>query len=122
MFQAARSGGILVVTVPQHRWLWSSLDSIAKHARRYTKREMIGKMKRAGFEVLRATSFVSALTPVLFLSRLRKMDVEKACGELALPKWMDFLLERIMAVELKLIRWGVNMPVGGSLLVVGMRP
>lgn len=30
-------GGALLITVPQHRWLWSATDDYACHVRRYTR-------------------------------------------------------------------------------------
>ncbi|HXC17167.1 MAG TPA: class I SAM-dependent methyltransferase, partial [Holophagaceae bacterium] len=35
MLRALRPGGGVLLTVPQHRWLWSPVDVFAGHARRY---------------------------------------------------------------------------------------
>ncbi|MCY7394117.1 MAG: class I SAM-dependent methyltransferase [Leptolyngbyaceae cyanobacterium CAN_BIN12] len=35
MHQAIQPGGGIVITVPQHPWLWSQLDDIGHHVRRY---------------------------------------------------------------------------------------
>ena len=110
----------VMLTVPQHSWLWSQLDVIAKHKRRYRKQELVRKMENAGFKVVMATSFMSFLTPFMLASRLRKMDAEKAHRQLALPKLLDKMLERVMAIERQLIQLGARFPVGGSLLVVGV--
>ena len=34
--RALKKGGVLLITVPQHRWLWSSVDEYACHVRRYS--------------------------------------------------------------------------------------
>lgn len=39
MRRAVRPGGCVVLTVPQHEWLWSSVDEQAHHVRRYGRRE-----------------------------------------------------------------------------------
>ena len=70
MYTALRPGGGLVVTVPQHRWLWSEADSFADHARRYTRGELTQRMHDAGFELLWATSFLTFLLPLVSTSRL----------------------------------------------------
>ena len=60
-FLAARSG--VVLTVPQHSFLWSASDEYAKHVRRYTRSELIGKVKAAGFQPLLVTSFRRVALP-----------------------------------------------------------
>src|SRR4029077_3610296 len=58
LFRCCRPGGGIVITVPQHRFLWSAADEYAYHKRRYSRRELISKVRMAGFEILRVTSFV----------------------------------------------------------------
>lgn len=42
-----RPRGGLLLTVPQHRWLWSDVDTRSHHVRRYTARESRDKVERA---------------------------------------------------------------------------
>ena len=46
--RALRPGGFLLLTVPQHPWLWSSADEYAHHVRRYTAQELRRKVLHAG--------------------------------------------------------------------------
>ena len=62
--------GFLLLTAPQHRWLWSSVDDHACHVRRYTMRELHDKVVRAGFTIVRSTSFVTSLLPLMLISRI----------------------------------------------------
>jgi SAM-dependent methyltransferase len=123
MFTALRPGGGLVVTVPQHRWLWSEADEFAGHARRYTRRELTQRMLDAGFELLWTTSFVTFLLPLISTSRLitrrRPYSLEREFG---LPRWIDRLFERSLDLERAAITRGASLPAGGSLLVVARRP
>ena len=123
MFTALRPGGGLVVTVPQHRWLWSQADEFAGHARRYTRRELTQRMLDAGFELLWTTSFVTLLLPLISTSRLitrrRPYSLER---ELGLPRWIDRLFERSLDLERAAMTRGASLPAGGSLLVVARRP
>jgi SAM-dependent methyltransferase len=123
MYTALRPGGGLVVTVPQHRWLWSEADSFADHARRYTRDELKQKMHDAGFELLWATSFLTFLLPLVSTSRLitrrRSYSLER---EFSLPRWIDRLFEQSLDIERAAISRGVSFPTGGSLLMVARRP
>src|SRR5439155_683450 len=46
--RALRPGGLLVITVPAYRWLWSGHDVALGHRRRYTARELSRVVERAG--------------------------------------------------------------------------
>ena len=49
MRRALRDGGGLILTVPQHPWLWSNSDQAAHHVRRYQRGELERKARAAGF-------------------------------------------------------------------------
>lgn len=120
--RALRPGGRVVLTVPQHRWLWSAADEFAHHERRYTRRELKGKLARAGFTVERITSFVTLLLPLMALSRLhertRSRDYEPS-REFTATERVGDVLEALLGFERALIRRGATLPFGGSLLAVG---
>jgi SAM-dependent methyltransferase len=122
MLEALRPGGGLVVTVPQHRWLWSEADAFAGHARRYTRGELTQRMLDAGFELLWTSSFLTFLLPLISTSRLitrRPYSLEREFG---LPRSIDRLFERSLDLERAAMSRGVSFSVGGSLLVVARRP
>ncbi len=117
LYKASRRG--IILTVPQHRFLWSGIDELACHKRRYSARELAKKVEAAGFTIVRQTSFVSFLLPLMFLSRCRKKTAEQVDqSEFQLPRLLDRLLECTIDFEKTLISWGVNLPMGGSLLLV----
>jgi SAM-dependent methyltransferase len=122
--RALKPGGRMVLTVPQHAWLWSAQDEVAHHVRRYTRRELVDKVRAAGFEVAQVASFVSLLLPLLMLSRLRRPDPAALMDpfrEFRMPRWMNRLLFLCMQVDLGAIRIGLSLPVGGSLLLVARK-
>ncbi|MBA3351201.1 MAG: methyltransferase domain-containing protein [Blastocatellia bacterium] len=123
MWAAVRTGGGIIVTVPQHTLLWSMVDEVAGHVRRYRARDLVEKISRTGFKVVRVTSFVSLLLPPMMVSRLRqrKAGSRVAQEEFALGRFANSILERILDMERGLIRLGVSFPVGGSLLVVAVK-
>lgn len=118
-----RPGGGLLVTVPQHRWLWSSADDQAHHVRRYRRHEMVGRLRSAGFEVLRTTSFVSLLLPLMAASRWR--DARKKKGpeatDLVVPAPLNVAFAAALTLERACIKGGASFPAGGSLFVVARR-
>jgi SAM-dependent methyltransferase len=118
-----RPGGGLLVTVPQHPWLWSAVDDFARHVRRYRRRELVEKLRQAGFEVVRCTSFVFLLLPLVALSRVRQRKDRDfdPLAEYRSPRFVDSALACVMEAEGALIRAGVSLPVGGSLLAVASR-
>jgi SAM-dependent methyltransferase len=124
MYGALRPGGGLLVTVPQHPRLWSAVDEYSHHVRRYRRDELPTKLRDCGFDVLRQTSFVSLLLPVLVLSRLRFRDKKDfdPLAEFRAPPFVDSALGWVLTAERTLIRSGLSLPAGGSLLVVARRP
>ncbi|MEL5850229.1 MAG: methyltransferase domain-containing protein, partial [Candidatus Igneacidithiobacillus chanchocoensis] len=124
LHQALVPGGGVILTVPQHRFLWSRQDEYACHVRRYSRRELVAKVMRAGFLVEKAVSFMSLLLPLMMASRLRKSipaaDFDPL-SELRFGRLTNAALERIMNLELLFIRLGLPMPAGGSLLVVAKK-
>jgi SAM-dependent methyltransferase len=124
-FLAARGGGGIILTVPQHPFLWSAADEYAGHVRRYTREEIVGKVVAAGFRPLLVTSFVSLLFPVLAATRRRHRQVDASYdpgAELQVGRVPNLMLERVLDFERQLIRLGVRFPFGGSLLVVARKP
>jgi len=124
MFQATKPGGGILVSVPQHPWLWSAVDEFSRHRRRYTAGELADKVESAGFRVLRKTSFVSLLLPVLALSRLRdrRKTAYDPSTEYGLPDAVDRFFGAAMSAERRLIGAGLSFPVGSSLLLAARRP
>ncbi len=122
--RALRPRGGLLLTVPQHEWLWSTHDSLARHCRRYSRRELVSRLESAGFEILLATSFVSLLLPVLLVARLlarRGSPEGDSLREYQVSSRVSWPLERVLDLERALIRAGLSLPVGASLLVVARK-
>ena len=116
-----RPGGGLILTVPQHRALWSVADEIGHHCRRYERAELVEKVCAAGFEVLAVTSFVSLLLPFLWLNRKRASVSADAFAELKIGRLPNALFAGVMTIERKLIQAGYSFPAGGSLLLLAQR-
>lgn len=126
IYQALMPGGGVILTVPQHPWLWSHQDEMACHVRRYTAEELCHKVTKAGFEIVYTTSFVSLLLPFMWISRrLRQIDCKirlfDPLAELKINPFVNWLFGIVMKLERIMIRFGVKFPFGGSLLLIARK-
>jgi len=119
-------GGVLVLTVPAHPFLYDEMDELAHHRRRYTRGELRERLAAAGFEVRLLTHFMSPLVPLLAVLR--------ACGRLlphraAVRRQKEFqvvpglngVMNGVLAAERSLLRV-CSVPFGTSLVAVAARP
>ncbi len=118
--EALKPKGLLLLTVPQHQWLWSQADVRACHVRRYDSKSLHKKLEQANFEIIRSTSFVFSLLPFMLISRIlqKKSQSKDPYKELNLPATINFSFKKILNTEIRLIRKGINFPIGGSRLVI----
>lgn len=123
MRAAARPGGGIVVTVPQHQWLWSASDEYSHHRRRYSRRALVAKMHAAGIVVEAVTSFMSVLLPALVASRWRdqRLEAYDPIRELQIGDGMNAVFGALCGIERGWLRAGGTLPAGGSLLAIGRR-
>lgn len=122
---ALKPHGCILLTVPQHAWLWSSVDEYACHVRRYSAVDIHSRIEASGFKIVRSTSFVSTLLPAMFLSRYLQQGQSAenidVTTELKLPSLLNSIFYMLLSFETLLIKLGFNFYVGGSRLVVARK-
>lgn len=118
--KSLKIGGGVILTVPQHPFLWSKVDDISCHKRRYKRNQLAHLLIRNGFKIQLNTSFMFILLPLMWLQRLTfaKKHNYNSVGELTLPKWIDKIFEKIFIFEKNMIQYGLKLPIGGSRLVM----
>ena len=127
MFKAVRPGGGIIITVPQHKWLWSMTDELGCHKRRYNRGEFGDKVAKSGFEVIKMVSFMSLLLPLIAVLRGRyllctkKMTEKSAKSELKINPALNSLLRAVCILEMRMIQSGFSFPAGGSLLCIAKK-
>lgn len=124
-YKSLKPGGCLYITVPQYKFLWSELDNIAFHKRRYTRKEIKGKLQEAGYKIEYLGSFVFFLFPLMIFSRmflkLRKSDKISGQEEFVSGKFINSILQFFIYLDELLIRFGVQLPFGGSIICVAKK-
>ncbi len=55
MHRVLKKGGNALIFVPAFMWLWGVQDDISNHRIRYTKKQIVERLEKAGFEIERAT-------------------------------------------------------------------
>jgi SAM-dependent methyltransferase len=118
------AGGLLVATVPAHRFLWSPHDVINHHRRRYARRELCSRIRDAGLRIERVSYFNMFLFPAVLLARLvRRGAAGTREGESdfkVVPRPLNAFLTWLFGGERFLLRL-TNLPFGVSLLAVARK-
>jgi SAM-dependent methyltransferase len=113
-------GGIALLNLPAYRWLLSAHDRRVHNVRRFTRTEASALVRGHGFRILRSSYWNSFLFPLMLLHRLiASADDESDVRDY--PHWLDRLFSAVLAFERFLIRRGLSLPFGGSLMIVAAR-
>jgi SAM-dependent methyltransferase len=123
-------GGRLYLTLPAFQALWSADDDYAGHHRRYAVPGLKKIVEQAGLQVEFASYFFFLLPLPIFLARV----VPTRLGLRKQEAWDSYqqehqsrtglagrLLDGLLGWELRRLRSGKSMPVGGSCLLVARR-
>jgi len=123
IFEHLKPGGFVFVTVPAHMYLWSEMDDVVHHYRRYSKKSLLSTVGPK--LVIKKISFYNAaLYPVKVafvlltgLLRLASPDTPKKSYNELPPSIINLIFKIIMTIEAKFIRY-FNLPFGVSLVMV----
>lgn len=62
--------GVVLITVPAYRWLWSDHDDLVGHRRRYTRRSLVNELESMGLRVSWMSGFYGFLIPPALIRRV----------------------------------------------------
>ncbi len=120
--------GVLIISVPQHKFLWGSLDELVKHKRRYSRQELVAKLATNNFDIVKTTFFVFTLFPLMLVARMFDRGGNQAGRESeSLEKKTQFsgtlnrAFNSLMRIDEALINLGVSLPFGGTLVVIARK-
>ena len=132
LYRVMKPGGILIVSVPAYRFLWTYWDDILGHRRRYTTRMLGDVAREAGFTLLKL-SYSNALTLVpAIMVRFAKSLLYRASERrgnprdpqtdfMTLPGPLNGALVGYYGLEARLLR-RAGLPFGLSVVCVAQRP
>lgn len=121
-----KPGGLLLLTVPAHQWLYSDFDESIGHFRRYSKRLLISSLEQTGFRNSRATHMFSILVlPAYFLRKIpswlgRNRDSKRTMKASKKQKRIMQLIKPVVMLSFFLDKY-FNLPFGLSLLSVSRK-
>ena len=126
-----KKDGIVFISVPSYKVLWSKEDVSAGHFRRYTLKKIEEKLKNTGFSIEYSTYIFSFLPIPIFLFRsipgwfgLHKTsnNNDKQKSEHKLKNGLvQKLLNRILDFEITKIKKGTKLRFGGSCFIIAKK-
>ena len=129
VFRVLRPGGFFLISVPAHTWLWSDHDEAMLHKRRYPEKEILFKLRAAGFETLEKSHFVTIAVPINFFRKIKDSISRKVFpGKQKVAETYDvefsetvngFLLF-LLRLEKFMIRF-ISLPLGTSIFVIAKK-
>lgn len=118
--RSLKPGGVVLLSLPAYQWMMSFHDRAVSTVRRFDRTQMLAWMQRAGYVDIRITYWNTLLFPVMVLHRkLGNQEASSDVRPVAAP--VDAIFRTIMWIENRLLRWGIILPFGGSVLVTAKR-
>jgi SAM-dependent methyltransferase len=123
MTRVCRPGGVVLLTVPAHQFLWSSHDDLNHHKRRYVIDQIADLLDIVGLERLKLSYYNSLLMPAAVVRKfvLRARHNGTACHLEQMPGPVNGLFRRILALEAPLLARS-DLPIGASIICAARRP
>ncbi|HEU5181485.1 MAG TPA: class I SAM-dependent methyltransferase [Candidatus Polarisedimenticolia bacterium] len=119
-----RGGGLLLITVPAHRCLWSPHDEINQHRRRYGRSELRARLEQSGFRIEKLSYYNMLLFPIVYAARLlrRHLRPRDRRSDVRIGNdWINDRLADVFGAERHLLKhW--ELPVGVSLIAMARKP
>lgn len=133
IIELLKPNGILLLTVPAHKSLWSYFDDISHHYRRYEKNGLKSLLEQKGLAVEYLTFFQSLTYPLVWLGRrmtsltqnqsvlTEEKKYQLALRELKVTPIINEILYALLSFETNAIKYRWQLPLGTSLLAVARK-
>lgn len=123
------NGAALLLTVPASESLWSYVDELAGHCRRYEPGDLRSKLEAAGFVVEYITPYMASTLPLMWLSRRSKAGtaaetpdaLRSAKRELRVIPVINGILAWVLSWEARWLATRRLLPFGSSLVAIARK-
>jgi hypothetical protein len=114
--------GKAILTVPAFKSLWGIQDVVGMHKRRYSKKEILGKIETEGFTIMESSYFNFFLFfPIAFGRRLIRLFGLKIESENKINSpLVNFFLKTIFSIEPYLLKY-LSFPFGVSIFCIAKK-
>lgn len=124
IYKTLKPNGFLIITVPASPFLWSKLDEIAFHKKRYRISDLEKLFNECGFRTKWKNYFIFFLLPFLILSRKKlkkKCSIEKAHKFARNQFRLNNILNKIFYIiskfeQIFIVNLNIQLPCGSSCL------
>ena len=114
--------GWLILNLPAYRWMMSRHDSAVSNVRRYTATSLRRLLKAVGFRPVYISYWNAMLLPLMVITRkLVPGDLGVVSDVKLYPRSVEILCRFATALEAALLRRGVRLPFGGSILAIAVK-
>jgi len=122
MLRVTKKGGYSLIFVPAFMWLWGVQDEISNHRIRYTRKQIVERVEKAGYKVERATyANWTFFAPILAGRTLMKLTGIKPASENNVNvSALNGLFGKLFSAE-RLWLKNFDFPFGVSIVVVAKR-
>ncbi len=122
LFRVTKTGGYSLIFVPAFMWLWGVQDDISNHRIRYTKKQIVERLERAGYTVERATyANFTFFAPILGGRTIMKLTGIKPESENNITiSGLNGVFGKLFSAE-RFILNKMNFPFGVSIVIVAKK-
>jgi SAM-dependent methyltransferase len=114
-----KKSAVSIITVPAFEILWGLQDEVSQHKRRYSKRDLLKKIKNSGLTVEECYYFNYLLfLPILFIRKIVNFFDIKLHSENQLnSSFINLVLTKLFSLDIKTAS-KIKPPFGVSLIVI----
>jgi 2-polyprenyl-3-methyl-5-hydroxy-6-metoxy-1,4-benzoquinol methylase len=117
---ALKPGGYFIFTVPAHQSLYSAHDKALNHFRRYSKKRL--KAILSGLFSVRFLSYrYFIISPAVVISKLLNRKSKPHIEAPRIPRFLNSLMLIVLKAEISLMKKGISLPFGISLVGICRR-
>ena len=114
--------GRLILNLPAYRWMQSRHDLAVSNTRRYTATGLRRLLKGVGFRPVYISYWNALLLPLMVIARKLVPHDRGVVSDVKLyPGSVEMLCRAATALETTLLRRGVGLPFGGSILAIAVK-